>query len=139
MNRVSLWKFINKSCISFDGCYRFAMIHRFYLVGVFLSALLLRIWGTPRLDFGLDQQAIFQIGKTFFDSGDLPVYGPKLVYTGESIPGGFQALVAGVPLFFSEGKPIGLQLWTGILNWLSMLILFLTRYSHQDYTCLDQA
>ncbi len=91
---------------------------------LFLFSFLLRIWGTPRLDFGLDQQAIYQIGKSFFDTGVIPAYGPKLVYTGESIPGGFQALVAGFPLYFSGGDPIGLQIWTGVLNWLSMLMLF---------------
>ena len=92
---------------------------------VFILSLLLRIWGTPRLDFGADQQAIHQMGKLFYETGVIPVYGPKLVYTGESIPGGFQALMAGIPLFFSHGEPIGLQLWAGLLNWLAAILLFL--------------
>ena len=33
--------------------------------------------------------------------------------------------MAGLPLFFTQGERIGLQVWVGLLNWLSMLLLFL--------------
>ena len=92
---------------------------------VFIFSLFLRLWLTPKLDFGVDQRAIFEMGKKFYETGIIPAEGPKLVYTGESIPGGFQAIMAGFPLIFSHGEPIGLQLWVGVLNWLAMLLLFL--------------
>ncbi len=91
---------------------------------VFLFSLLLRFWITPKLDFGVDQIAIYEIGKKFYETGIIPAEGPRLVYTGESIPGGFQAIMAGFPLVFSHGEPIGLQLWVGFLNWVSVLLLF---------------
>lgn len=61
---------------------------------VFLFSLLLRLWLTPKLDFGIDQKAIFELGKKFYETGVIPAEGPKLVYTGESIPGGFQSVMA---------------------------------------------
>ncbi len=106
---------------------------------VFLFSLILRLWLTPKLDYGTDQKAIFELGRNFYETGIIPAEGPKLVYTGESIPGGFQAIMAGLPLFFSQGEPIGLQLWVGILNWAAMLLLFLwlrTKVKFQQETLL---
>ncbi len=91
---------------------------------IFILSLIMRIWFTPKLDYGVDQRAIFELGKNFYETGIIPADGPKLVYTGESIPGGFQAIMSGLPLFFSQGDPVGLQIWVAILNWLAMLMLF---------------
>ena len=74
----------------------------FVVIFVFLSSLLHRLWITPKLDFGVDQMAIYELGKKFYETGVIPADGPKLVYTGESIPGGFQAVMAGLPLFLSR-------------------------------------
>lgn len=92
---------------------------------IFLISFLMRLWFAPKLDFGVDQQSIYELGRTFYETGVVPAEGPRLVYTGESIPGGFQAIMAGLPLFISGGDPIGLQIWVGLLNWLAMLLLFL--------------
>jgi hypothetical protein len=84
-----------------------------------------RLWFSPKLDFGADQRAIYELGKTFYETGVVPAEGPRLVYTGEAIPGGFQAIMAGIPLFIFNGEPVGLQIWVGVLNWAAMLLLFL--------------
>lgn len=92
---------------------------------VFLASFLMRLWFAPKLDFGVDQIAILELGKKFYETGMIPAEGPRLVYTGESIPGGFQAIMAGLPLFITGGDVIGLQVWVGVLNWAAMLLLFL--------------
>ncbi len=91
---------------------------------VILLSLVLRVLITPHLNFKSDERAIYEIGRSFYLTGEIPAEGPKIVYTGESIPGGFQGFMAGLPLFFSKGEPIGLQIWVGILNWIAMIVLY---------------
>ncbi len=95
---------------------------------VFALSLTLRLWTSGRLEHASDQEAIYRMGQLFYLTGEVPAYGPKLVYTGESIPGGFQAVIAGLPLFLSNGALFGLQMWVGFLNWLAMGSLFIWLY-----------
>ena len=48
------------------------------IVGIFLIALFLRIWITPQLDFAGDQQAIYELGKHFYETRVFPQKDPGL-------------------------------------------------------------
>lgn len=71
----------------------------------YLPFLLLAIF-VLRLAYGLcsefwfpDELQIYLIGLKFYTTGNLPYYGPDVVYTGSQIPGALQGLLVGLPFF----------------------------------------
>jgi hypothetical protein len=95
------------------------------IVLIFLLALAVRLYLAPHLDYGDDQEAIYQLAKEFYLTGVFPQYGARVVYVNSAIPGSFQAVISGLPLYLSKGDVLGLKYWVVFLNWVSAIFLYL--------------
>jgi len=95
------------------------------LVLLGLISLSLRLGYCRYTNFERDEAAIYESALEFYQSGKLSSVGAEVVYSKTRLPGSLQGLLMGVPLFFSNGLPIGAAYFTAGLNFIAALILFL--------------
>ena len=91
---------------------------------VFLFSFLLRVVFSLFVEFNDDSVRVYALGLDFYLNGTVSPTGAAIVYTGTTLPGGLMSLLAGIPLFISQGLPWALGCFVAILNQLAGLLIY---------------
>jgi len=87
-------------------------------------SLWLRLKLAPQTLFAEDEARIFEMTSAFYEGESLPTHGAAVVYSGTSIPGSLLALLAGVPLWTTQGHPVGTAIAIACFNSWGVLMLY---------------
>jgi hypothetical protein len=87
-------------------------------------SLWLRLKLAPQTLFAEDEARIFEMTSQFYADGTLPTHGAAVVYSGTSIPGSLLALLAGLPLWTTQGHPVGTAIAIACFNSWGVLMLY---------------
>ncbi len=97
---------------------------RLRLALIVLSSAIIRFAFAPLTIYASDEGRIFTPALRFFQTGELPVEGAAVVYSGTALPGSLLGLLTGLPLFLSGGRPIGAAYSVVVFNLLGLWLTY---------------